>query len=67
MTERTDWHKFFQEVIEDSENLRELSGKLVSLKAREHQQMIRADFVCHTESDLPPDHIAADYSAILPF
>ena len=55
MTERTDWHKFFQEVIEDSENLRELSGKLVSLKAREHQQTIRADFICHTESDLPPD------------
>ena len=55
MTERTDWHKFFQEVIEDSENLRELSGKIISLKAREHQQMIRADFICHTESDLPPD------------
>ena len=57
MTEKTLWHKFFQEIIEDSENLKELSGKIISLKAREHQQTIRADFICQTERDIPAEQL----------
>ena len=64
MAEKTLWHKFFQEVIEDSENLKELSGKIIALKAREHQQMIRADFICHAESDIPAGQLK---SIVRPF
>ena len=44
-------------MLEDVENLRELSGKVVSLKAREHHQTIRADFICHAENDIPREQL----------
>ena len=52
MEERKDWHKIVQEILEDIGNLQLLSGKLITGKAREYQQMIRADFICHTEGDV---------------
>ena len=57
MTERTDWHDIFYQVLEDNENLRELSGKIIQGKVREYNQLIRADFVIHTEGDIPDDQI----------
>ena len=64
MTETTYWHKFFQGMLEDIGNLRELSGKIISAKARKHQQMIRADFICHTEGNLSDEKLK---SIVRPF
>lgn len=57
MEERKDWHKILQEILEDIGNLQLLSGKIIAGKAREYHQMIRADFVCHTEGDLPSNKL----------
>ena len=38
---RRDLHKILQEMLENNENLHDLSGKIIIGKAREHQQMIQ--------------------------
>lgn len=57
MEERIDWHNILQEILENISNLQLLSGKIIAGKAREYHQMIRADFICHTQGDLSNDKL----------
>ena len=55
--QKTDWHDIFYSVLEDLENLRELSGKIIAGKAREYEQQIRIDFVIHSQGDIPQEQL----------
>ena len=57
MKKRKPWHRLLQEILEDMSNLQLLSGKIIAGKAGEYRQMIRADFICHTQGDLPTDKL----------
>ena len=54
---QTNWHKVFQDILEEKENLRELSGKIITDRAREYEQQIKIDFIVHAQGDIPQEEL----------